>query len=169
MKIIDGVRWKSVPDFLGYWVSEHGDVWGRKNRLLSPTPDTKGYLQVCMKREDGKQCVKKIHRLVAELFVPNPEGKPQVNHVDANKRNNKASNLEWVTNQENHEHKMKNGLNVNHYGEKHGRSKLTNEEVLFIYASELKQSELAKKFGVHKSTINSIKTGRNYSKITGAI
>ena len=57
---------------------------------------------------DGTKGVK-IHRLVAKAFLPNPDNKPQVNHIDNNGLNNKVSNLEWVTNKENHKHSMNQG------------------------------------------------------------
>jgi hypothetical protein len=64
-----------------------------------------------------------IHRLVALAFIPNIENKPQINHKDGNKLNNHFTNLEWVTNKENHRHKMEHGLNVTLSGEEHYRIK----------------------------------------------
>lgn len=60
--------------------------------------------------KDNKRTVKMIHRLVAETFIPNPDGKPQVNHIDGNRLNNNVDNLEWVTNAENTRHAYRTGL-----------------------------------------------------------
>lgn len=69
----------------------------------------KKYLAVTAYK-DGKQRHYYVHRLLAEAFIPNPENKPQVNHIDGNPRNNKLENLEWVTAKENIEHAYKIGL-----------------------------------------------------------
>ncbi len=79
----------------------------------------KGYEKVQLSTITGKKRTPFVHRLVALAFIPNPENKPQVNHIDGDKRNNQVINLEWVTNQENHNHKLKMGLNVSLSGDKH--------------------------------------------------
>lgn len=81
-----------------------------KEKILKQFRNRKGYLVVSLCR-DGKQKTFRVHRLVAEAFIPNPENKPQVNHINTNKENNHVSNLEWVTNGENQIHAYCNGLN----------------------------------------------------------
>ncbi len=98
----------------------HHYISDKPQRVLKPYSDGhKGYLRVDLRTDDDKRKVGIVHRLVAIAFIPNPENKPQVNHIDANKINNHANNLEWVTNQENHNHKLKMGLNVSIGGDKH--------------------------------------------------
>lgn len=84
---------------------KNGVSYKRKGKILSQFRNTKGYL--CVQMQDKTI---PVHRLVAEKYIPNPEGKPQVNHKDGNKRNNHVSNLEWVTMKENLDHAWENGL-----------------------------------------------------------
>lgn len=75
-----------------------------KGRIRAQTKSKKGYLYVTLHKGRGSSKRKTIHRLVANAFIPNPENKPQVNHIDENKTNNKVDNLEWATRLENMRH-----------------------------------------------------------------
>ena len=110
--------WKDIPEYLGiYQVSNYGSIRKvgkcKKPKLMSPKPNQKGYLRVCF-AVGGKARFYRVHRLVAQAFIPNPLNKPQINHKDGDKLNNCVSNLEWVTNQENCEHAQRNGLTNYH-------------------------------------------------------
>lgn len=97
---------KLVPGFDDYFALDTGDVISEKYgrlRMLAPHTIKGGYLRVrvCV---GGKSSGQLVHRMVALAFVPNPENKPEVNHKDGNKLNNRADNLEWVTRGENLSH-----------------------------------------------------------------
>ena len=105
-------QWKVVEGTYGALeVSDLGRVRSnlRDGRILKTQKDNKGYQRLRMTIRREKRSFK-LHRLVAQAFVPNPENKPQVNHIDGNKDNNAASNLEWVTNRENAQHAIRTGL-----------------------------------------------------------
>lgn len=116
--------WKDIPNYEGlYQVSNLGNVkslcYGARNirksnvhKILKHSPNNWGYHKVQLYK-DGKSQMLYIHRLVASLFIPNPENKEQVNHIDGNKANNKVSNLEWATSKENLHHAEKLGLRSN--------------------------------------------------------
>ena len=78
-------------------------------RVLKIRTDKKGYATVSLSK-DGKQKIGKIHRLVAQAFIPNPLNLPQVNHIDGNKTNNNVFNLEWCDNSYNQKHAHETGL-----------------------------------------------------------
>lgn len=80
-----------------------------KSRIISQHPDPKGYLKVRTSVNNHKTSIK-VHRAVAEAFLPNLEHKDQVDHIDGNKANNHVSNLRWATNKENFDYSMQNGL-----------------------------------------------------------
>lgn len=80
-----------------------------RTKELRPAPDPKGYLKT-MLPYSGKWKTVKIHRLVATAFIPNPDNKPQVNHINGNKRDNRVRNLEWVSNYDNAHHAIYHGM-----------------------------------------------------------
>lgn len=129
----------------------------------------RGYSQVCVSlgsRNDKK--VFKIHRCVAETFIPNTDNKPQINHIDGNKLNNYVSNLEWVTSQENMRHAFDTGLAYSKKGEDNSCAKLTSEQVRYIRESyipgdkEFGCRSLANKFNVSHSRISDIVNNKTY-------
>jgi hypothetical protein len=136
-----------------------------KGKILTPIEDSYGYLIVGLTRNSQTKLLK-IHRLVATTFIPNPEGKPLINHKDANKKNNSIQNLEWVTPLENGAHAANNKLMP--CGSKNNKAKLTEKKVLEIRARLAlgeKQGQLAKEYSVSQITIHLIKSRKTWKHI----
>lgn len=98
-----------------YLVSNTGRIRRDGSDKDHSVRDRKGYYAVDL-YENGQRFTERVHILVAEAFVPNPNNNPMVHHKDGNKHNNNAENLEWVTNKENCEHAWKTGLARPSYG-----------------------------------------------------
>ena len=97
--------YKPIKGFEEYYqISNFGNVIGHYGRPIKLHHNGKGYYNLHL-RVNKIRTIKYVHRLVAEHFLDNPENKPQINHIDGNKKNNHVSNLEWVTAKENIEHK----------------------------------------------------------------
>lgn len=84
----------------GYKVDRNGNVYGKNGKPLKPSKNPRGY-EIVNLMVNGNRIGVAVHTLVAATFVPNPEEKPQVNHIDGDKSNNHADNLEWSTESEN--------------------------------------------------------------------
>lgn len=165
---------KSIKGFEGlYSVTESGDVVSHKGSIDKVlTGGHNGKYKTYSLRKDGVQTQHLGHRLVADAYLPNVCGLPQVNHIDGNKKNNAVANLEWVSAKANMKHSVENGLwtapTDAHYKmmrEKAGKAvaKFTKAEADCIKAiyKTLKPScrKLAELYGCSKATIQRIVNG----------
>lgn len=153
-------EWRPVSGYEEFYsVSNTGKVRSlRLNIELKPSLSFKGYLRIVLWSPTGTRLTGIVHRLVAQAFIPNPENKPQINHIDCQRSNNHVSNLEWCTPKENTAHMVK--LGNNRVGEQVKWSKLKEEQIIEIRnlykSSDTSFRKLAKMYGVDQSTINSI-------------
>lgn len=149
--------WRDIEGYEGlYQVSSFGRVKSfYTNRILKGYQIASGYLGLRLYKNNIGS-MNTIHRIVAEAFIPNPENKPQVNHIDEDKTNNRVDNLEWVTAKE----------NINH-GTRTGR--VAKKQRIQIIATNIKTGEsqefnsgkeCAVQLGVNSTGINHALKGR---------
>ena len=129
-------EWRPIAEFDGeYEVSNLGRVRsmkkyrGQTGRIMPQTQQPSGrngelrYFAVMLWHNNKAYC-RKVHRLVAEAFIPNPDNLPQINHKDGNRANNQVSNLEWCTAKENTIHSWREGLAKPHAPSAEARQRL---------------------------------------------
>lgn len=134
--------WRVIKLYDNYSVSTNGSVRSDiRRKVLHQYEDKDGYLKVALSSHSVQKRFL-VHRLVAEAFIPNPEGKPCINHKDGNKQNNCVENLEWCTLSENQRHRR--------YVLKSGLRKVTCVETGAMYESLV---EAAKLNGLHAPNI----------------
>jgi len=123
-------HFKKIKGYPNYLISDQGRVYScKRKKFLKLRKDKDGYLRVDLSK-NGIVKTHTIHRLVANAFIPNPENKETVNHIDGIKINNFVENLEWATHSENTQHGFDNGLMQK--GSEHVNSKLNEDQVLEI-------------------------------------
>lgn len=163
---IDGVK-------TNYQVTRGGDIISLnynhtgKPKILKTRKNKSGYHLVGI-HVNGRTYVKQVHRLVATAFIPNPENKTQVNHINGNKSKNEASNLEWVTPKENIAHAIK--MNLKPVGEKSYLSTITEKKAVeiseLLVENKLTIPEICKKCNVTYGTVNDIKRKKSWKHLT---
>jgi transposase len=160
---------KEVPFARNYKITTQGQVYSNlSNKVLTPAVIKGGYLRIRIVCDDGVQRSFLVHRLVALTYIPNPENKPEVNHINGIKTDNNLSNLEWVTREENQQHAFSTGLN-NNLGESNGRALLSSDQVLDIYwklYNGARNSDIAKEYNLSTTTVMEIKSKVNWTEIT---
>lgn len=164
MKLIDGYN--------DYYITSDGCVYSKKRaqtKKMSLSNDKDGYLILSL-RKKGKSKTHRVHRLVANAFILNPENKNEVNHINGNKKDNRVENLEWCSCLENHQHSLKNGLKAK--GESVHTSVLKENQVIEIIKKLRSGSriiDLAKKYSVSEGAIAGIKHKRTWKHLTKII
>lgn len=142
-----------------YSVSEDGKIFGKNGVELKQRLNADGYPVITLGNNNIKRSSMRVHRIVCENFVPNPENKPEVNHIDGNKQNNHFTNLEWTTRKEQMEHAFRTGLAKGKKGGINGRAVLSEPDAIEIrklYSNKTPIAEIARKFGVGWTTVSQV-------------
>lgn len=160
----EGEEVRAVVGFEGiYTVSNYGGLWkyvkgGSICRAIKQYRKNPKYIRIGLLK-DGAWVWRNIHVLVAEAFVPNPDNKPQVNHLDGDKLNARADNLEWVTQLENQQHAC--DMQLNKHFKLSARDK--HEICELFYSGQATAKQLSKRFGIVESGIR--RHIKNYEKL----
>lgn len=140
-----------------YTISESGEIRNRKSgRILKQWLNEFGYPRVRLMTASGQKNFR-VNRLMAIAFIPNPEGLPEVNHIDGVKTNNRIDNLEWCSCRDNMRHAYSNGVIVRKLAPDNVRN------IRYLIQSGMKQNRIASLYDVSIATVSDIKLGKTWS------
>lgn len=154
-----------IEDSDNYFVREDGKIIGKSGKILKPATTIYGYNEVSIKL-NGKFKSQKVHRLVAQAFIPNPYNLPEVNHINGIKTDNRVENLEWVTSQDNQLHATR--ILGKGAGETHPGVKITEDMVrkaCVMFAEGYQNKEVSDVLGISKHTIQKIRKGKVWKTV----
>ena len=143
-----------------YLVFPDGNIFNLDGVKMSPSIDRCGYLHGLINGRNHS-----YHRIIAECFIPNPYNKPDVNHINGIKTDNRVENLEWCTRSENVIHAYKTGLEQTVVGVNNHNSKLDDESVRYVRQSDKSSYKLAKELGVDPSTIRDVRKMKTWRHV----
>jgi hypothetical protein len=163
----------NIKEYPDYAIDLNGNIYSikyNKKRLLKPNIGKDGYQRIKLYK-CNKNKTFLIHRIVADSYLSNDSNKPQVNHINGIKTDNRVENLEWCTASENVIHSYRKGLQSKKglNGENNGQSKLDSFKVLEIFKSELDINKLSDIYNVSFATIYDIKKQRTWKHLTSNI
>ena len=157
-----------IKDYPGYYITDTGDVYSRQERWhgrikkLKQNKNNFNYMRVALYSSKSKCSNKFVHRLVAEAFIPNPDNKPQVNHINGIKTDNRVENLEWATASENSKHAyrvIKTASSPKYWKGKFGKDNHSSKLVFQIKDNKI----IAEFYGIHEAER---KTGIRFKDIS---
>jgi predicted XRE-type DNA-binding protein len=161
--------WHKLKEYPMYEISANGEIRHIKSKRLKKTRiNDFGYLVVSI-NQLAKPKMRRVHNLLAQAFIDNPNNYTHINHIDGNKLNNKLSNLEWCNILQNNQHAFKLGL-IDNTGEKNGMSKLTKEKVIeikkLLKSGDLSQYKIANLFNVSRSCVLKIHLCKTWNHVS---
>jgi hypothetical protein len=165
---------RDVPGFPGYRVSDLGIVYSERRargltgpwRALRASMDTKRYLGLTLCGPDGERRKVRVHRLVAEVFIPNPDALPCVRHLNGDPQDNRAANLAWGTYLDNEHDKHQHGT----WDARRGGAKLCAADIDLarrLHDQGERQDDIAARLGVSRPTITRLLNGSTWATTEG--